>query len=150
MTVLRSKIQRCFLPINGVPAAIERTINGFIRMLNGAIGIINAIPGVSISKVTLLSIPRLAEGGMVNAGQVFMAREAGPELVGTIGNRTAVVNNGQIVDAVSEGVYRAVVSAMGQSGGETAIYIDGRRVFEVVKNYNNRERIRTGVNPLMG
>lgn len=93
--------------INGVLSAIERTINGFIRMLNGAIGIINAIPGVSISKVTLLSIPRLAEGGMVNAGQVFMAREAGPELVGTIGNRTAVVNNDQIVESVSQGVYEA-------------------------------------------
>ena len=93
--------------INGVLSAIERTINGFIRMLNGAIGIINAIPGVSISKVTLLSIPRLAEGGMVNTGQMFVAREAGPELVGTIGNRTAVVNNDQIVESVSQGVYEA-------------------------------------------
>lgn len=44
---------------------------------------------------------------MVNAGQVFMAREAGPELVGTIGNRTAVVNNDQIVESVSQGVYEA-------------------------------------------
>ena len=44
---------------------------------------------------------------MVNAGQVFMAREAGPELVGTIGNRTAVVNNDQIVASVSQGVYEA-------------------------------------------
>ena len=46
-------------------------------------------------------------------GQVFIAREAGPELVGTIGNHTSVLNNGQIVASVSDGVYRAVKSAMG-------------------------------------
>ena len=46
-------------------------------------------------------------------GQVFIAREAGPELVGTIGNHTSVLNNGQIVASVADGVYRAVKSAMG-------------------------------------
>lgn len=48
-----------------------------------------------------------ASGGMVDAGQMFVAREAGPELVGTIGNQTAVVNNDQIVASVSQGVYEA-------------------------------------------
>ena len=47
------------------------------------------------------------------AGQVFIAREAGPELVGTLGGHTAVMNNDQIVASVSDGVYRAVKSAMG-------------------------------------
>ena len=46
-------------------------------------------------------------------GQVFVAREAGPELVGTLGGHTAVMNNDQIVASVSDGVYRAVKSAMG-------------------------------------
>ena len=45
-------------------------------------------------------------------GQLFIAREAGPELVGAIGNRTAVVNNEQIVEAVSQGVFEAVSMAM--------------------------------------
>lgn len=45
-----------------------------------------------------------AEGGYVEAGQMFIAREAGPELVGQIGNRTAVANNDQIVAAVASGV----------------------------------------------
>ena len=47
------------------------------------------------------------------AGQLFIAREAGPELVGTLGGHTAVMNNDQIVASVSDGVYRAVKSAMG-------------------------------------
>ena len=48
-----------------------------------------------------------AAGGYVDQGQLFVAREAGPEMVGTIGNRTAVANNDQIVAAVSVGVERA-------------------------------------------
>ena len=106
---------------------------------------------VTSGNIANLRLRAYASGGFPNVGEMFVAREAGPELVGTIGNKTAVANNDQIVDAVADGVYRAVVSAMGQSkDGETAIYIDGRRVFEVVKEQNNRERIRTGVNPLMG
>ena len=45
---------------------------------------------------------KFASGGLVNEGQMFIAREAGPELVGTIGNRNAVVNNDQIVPSVSQ------------------------------------------------
>lgn len=57
--------------------------------------------GVDDSKFKLT---KKASGGFVNTGQAFIARESGPELVGTIGNRTAVVNNAQIVDSVAQGV----------------------------------------------
>ena len=50
------------------------------------------------------NIQKKAEGGFVNSGEMFVAREAGPELVGRIGRRTAVANNDQIVTSVSEGV----------------------------------------------
>ena len=48
-----------------------------------------------------------AEGGFPKIGQLFIAREAGPELVGQMGNRTAVANNAQIVEGISAGVYQA-------------------------------------------
>lgn len=47
------------------------------------------------------------EGGFVDAGQLFVAREAGPELVGTIGGSTAVANNDQIVAGIQSGVAEA-------------------------------------------
>ena len=138
--------------INGILATVESTINSFISMLNGAIKIINKIPGVNITTVAKLSIPRLAEGGMVNDGQMFIAREAGPEMVGSIGNRTAVVNNDQIVDSVSQGVYRAVVQAMGQSSGNQVVEakVNDKVLFEVVVNRNRQETMRTGFSPLLG
>ena len=65
-----------------------------------------------------------AGGGGFSAGQMFIAREAGPELVGTIGGNTAVMNNDQIVSSVSDGVYRAVVAAMGNGGGDIVLKVD--------------------------
>lgn len=68
-----------------------------------------------------------------------MARESGPELVGTMGSRTAVANNDQIVNgiakAVGPAVYDAVVSAMAQSGGGTAVYLEGdaKKLFKVIR-----------------
>lgn len=53
------------------------------------------------------SITQYASGGLPSQGQMFIAREAGPELVGTLGGKTAVMNNDQIVASVSNGVYQA-------------------------------------------
>lgn len=73
-----------------------------------------------------------AEGGIFSAGEVFIAREAGPEMVGTIGGHTAVANNDQIVAAIEGGVFRAM-SAAGGSGNSgthtTVIDINGREFF---------------------
>lgn len=55
-------------------------------------------------------IERFASGGFPNGSQLFWARESGPELVGTLGGHTAVMNNDQIVASVSAGVARAIAS----------------------------------------
>lgn len=84
-------------------------------------------------------VGKFASGGFVTSGQLFYAREAGPELVGSIGGRTAVANNDQIVDAVSDGVYRAIAPLMsGMQGGATHIYLDGK---EITAGQNRRNRM---------
>ena len=93
-----------------------------------------------------------AKGGFPDMGEMFIAREAGPEMVGKIGNKNAVVNNQQIVDSVSEGVYAAVLAAMRQSegnGGQAVnVYLDGRQITANVEKHQ-RERgatiMRNGV-----
>ena len=57
-------------------------------------------------------IEQYATGGTPTGGQMFIAREAGPELVGTIGRNTAVMNNDQIVASVASGVQKAVAEVM--------------------------------------
>ncbi len=93
------------------------------------------------------SFARKADGGFVGSGQMFIAREAGPEMVGSIGGRTAVANNDQIVQSVSLGVYNAVVDAMSKTSGGSqpiTVQIDGREVFTAVRNQNNNFKRRTG------
>lgn len=73
-----------------------------------------------------------AAGGFPETGQVFIAREAGAELVGTLGNRTAVANNDQIVDGIKAGVSDA------NSGVITAIYAIGNQIIgAMAENSNN-------------
>lgn len=61
--------------INGVISLIENTINSAIGLINGAISLINKIPGVSVNKVSRLSLPRLAHGGIVDSATVAMIGE---------------------------------------------------------------------------
>lgn len=49
-----------------------------------------------------------ADGGFPDAGQLFIAREAGAEMVGSMGGHTAVANNDQIVEGIREGVEAAM------------------------------------------
>ena len=139
--------------INAVLWAIESAINKFIRMLNGAIVLINKIPGVSIDYVSELYIPRLAEGGFVNEGQMFIAREAGPEMVGQIGHKNAVANNDQIIDGIASGVYRAMMAANGGNSKDVTINatfeMDGDVVGKKVIKYHNGVVMQTGASPLL-
>ena len=54
-----------------------------------------------------LSVDWYAQGGFPDMGQLFIANESGPEMVGTMNGRTAVANNDQIVEGVASGVSRA-------------------------------------------
>ena len=75
--------------MNSALRTVENAINGGIRLINGAIGIINKLPGVDIGKIGEVSLPRLAKGGTLKEGQAIVA-EAGPELIQIV-NGEAVV-----------------------------------------------------------
>lgn len=92
-------------------------------------------------------ITAYAGGGLPDAGQMFVAREAGPEMVGTIGGHTAVMNNDQIVASVSAGVYQAVVSAMGgQSDRPIVLNINGKEFAKATYGDYQEEGSRRGAN----
>ena len=75
--------------INSCLATIEGVVNKFIRMINGVIGIINKIPGVSLGSIGELSLPRLAKGGVLREGTAMVA-EAGPELLSMVNGKAVV------------------------------------------------------------
>ena len=145
------------------------TWNGWMKTITGRWdGIISGITAVVSGKIrgnaeggVLTSfgwqpIQKYAAGGSPGMGQMFIAREAGPELVGTLGGNTAVMNNDQIVASVSAGVYKAVISALAMlqpaKGGtpiELHVYVGGKQVTDyVVKDINNRT-LASGRSPLI-
>jgi len=103
------------------------------------------------------SVSAYATGGFPDAGQMFIAREAGPELVGQIGRRTAVANNDQIVEGIAGGVRNAnsdVISALYAAASQivravndkdTSVTLDGQRVSESVTRNQNRANRMYGV-----
>ena len=95
-------------------------------------------------------IKKYAVGGLPNMGQMFVAREAGPELVGTLGGHTAVMNNDQIVSSVSDGVYRAVKAAMGNGQPVNVTFkveADSKGIFKVTQEEARQFFNRTGMSP---
>ncbi len=157
---------------DGIVSVFKTLMNGFIEGLNWVIalpfkglnGILETIHNISIVgakpfswltwRAPVPQIPKLAEGGIVNEGQMFIAREAGPELVGSIGKKTAVANNDQIISGIESGVYRAMMAANSTNrGGAQTIRIineiDGDVVGEKVIQYHNGRVIQTGESPLL-
>lgn len=87
------------------------------------------------SSYTRSSIPGFASGGIVGDGQLFIANENGAELIGSDGGNTVIVNNEQIISAVTAGVRAAVMEAgfsiaervtenQGASGGDIVLQVD--------------------------
>lgn len=99
-------------------------------------------------------IKKYAVGGLPNMGQMFVAREAGPELVGTLGGHTAVMNNDQIVSSVSVGVAQAVKEViqplLKTSVGNNRpiqISLDGKVIFDSTRQSAKEYFNRTGMSP---
>ena len=78
--------------INSVLNKAVSIINGFISAINFAIGVINAIPGVSISKLNKLSVPALAKGGIVDSATLAVIGERGKEAVLPLENNTGWID----------------------------------------------------------
>ena len=153
--------------MNGVIGGIETAINWIIGGINGLIGGFDkivqwaadvlgkdwggmtAIKEVTFSRIT---VPTYADGGFPDQGQMFIAREAGAEMVGSIGRRTAVANNDQIVAGIAGGVAEAneeqnvllreqnsLLRAILEK--DSGVYLDGKNLTASVEKYQ-RERGR--------
>lgn len=142
LTPLRTAVATVF---DGLVGAVKAALNGVISVLNSALrwvfGGINSIlsdlknfsiagysPFAGLRTISVPQIPMLANGGFVDQGQLFIAREAGAEMVGSIGRRTAVANNDQIVDGITYGVREANDDVV------TAIYAVAQQIISEMRN----------------
>ena len=105
---------------NPITRFVRQMANSIIGLINGVIDALNEMfhiqfEGLVVGGVQIISafdvrllnishIPFFEDGGFPDQGQLFIAREAGAEMVGAMGRRTAVANNDQIVEGISAGV----------------------------------------------
>lgn len=99
------------------------------------------------------SVNWYANGGFPNIGELFMARENGPELVGRMGNKSAVANNGQIVDGIRAGVFEGMVNALESfsnngNGQKMEVHVhlegDSKKLFKMVRQEGQQYQRSTG------
>lgn len=153
--------------MNGVIGGIESALNWVIGGINGLLGGFDKVVqwaadvlgedwgGMTLIKevkFSRIAVPTYAEGGFPEQGQMFIAREAGAEMVGNIGRRTAVANNDQIVSGIAGGVAEAneeqntllreqnsLLRAILEK--DSGVYLDGKNLTKSVEKYQ-RERGR--------
>ncbi|MDE5994125.1 MAG: hypothetical protein K2G60_01285, partial [Oscillospiraceae bacterium] len=121
--------------VNSILNFAENTINKFIKGINGAIDLINKIPGVSIPTLNLLTIPKLAKGGIVNnvgKGVPLIAGEAGAEAILPLENNTGWM------DILAEKING------GNSGSVTIpVYLDGKLIAKYIIDLQKRKAFAT-------
>ena len=131
--------------INLIIDVINLVINIVMEIVNGIGGLVEFVGEIvgqdwgwhfdvvsPLDKLPLPDYSLFETGGFPKSGHPFIAREAGPELVGRLHGSTAVVNNTQIVEAVSIGVYGAFMSALNDTTSHSQpiarVFLDGRQI----------------------
>lgn len=145
--------------VNSIIGFAGNSINGFIRAINTAISVINFIPGVNITKISELNIPRLAKGGLVtesvlaNIGEgnndeavLPLNDEVFRKLANGINKNNA--DNTQIIS--EESLYRAFFRALQEVPERTTTFVAtlNNKIIarEVLKEQQNQHRRFNPVN----
>lgn len=112
---------------NGIHDWIQNILDGISQFLSlSAIG----ARADQMAADGSIYLQGFASGGFPSDGQLFVANEAGAEMVGSIGGRTAVANNDQIVEGIRQGVFEAVMAANnnGNNNVDVRVYLDSREI----------------------
>lgn len=130
---------------------VTRMLNQMVSDANSLAGLTGKkyshVGGYTMQQAQRFNIEMFANGGFPRSGELFIAGEAGAEMVGNIGGKTAVANNDQIERAIFNAVLTAMSQAMANSNSQPIelnqkIELDG----DVI--YNNQQRVsaRRGIN----
>lgn len=124
---------------------IENTINNAIDFINVAIGVINKIPGVNISTVDHVNLPKLAKGGVVNSATIAMIGEAGKEAVVPLENNTGWMEKiGNVIGRIVSTNLSMQLATTGDSSSApiyVTVELDKRAIATAVAEVNSRNGV---------
>ena len=135
---ISSAVQSASQTISNMVSNARNTLSNITSSISSTVSsAINSAKNV----VNTVKAKFFATGGYPDQGQLFVARENGPEMVGQIGGRTAVANNDDIRDGIAEAVYQAFTSALSSSGGtdkDVNLYLDGELIARSTTRYQRQ------------
>ena len=129
--------------INGVIWTVEGALNLIPNAINGMISTINKLPGVSISAIPTVALPRLAKGGVLKKGQMAFLEGQGDEAVVPLSQNTEWID--KVAEKLSEkrqSVYynfEIHIDKMGQTS-EDDIEQFADRLMEIMNEKETRRR----------
>lgn len=122
---------------NYISSALASVLNG--------LGLPNLLPKMNIDWV---SVRKYASGGFPNKGDLFIANEREPELIGSMGNRSVVANNAQITEGIAQASYggfkRALSEMRDAFGGDTLVYVGDTQITDIITKKKNIRDKRFG------
>lgn len=130
---------------------VTRMLNQMVSDANSLAGLTGKkyshVGGYTMQQAQRFNIEMFANGGFPRSGELFVAREAGAEMVGSIGSKTAVANNDQIERAIFNAVLTAMSQAMA-NGSSQPIELNQKIELDGDVIYNNQQRVsaRRGIN----
>lgn len=143
---------------DAIRQTLQQVSDEVTRMLNQMVSDANSLAGLTGKKYSHVNgytmqqaqrfdIEMFANGGFPRSGELFIAREKRPELVGSIGGKTAVANNDQIERAIFNAVLTAMSQAMA-NGSSQPIELNQKIELDGDVIYNNQQRVsaRRGIN----
>jgi len=154
------------VPINAIIGFLNSLISGTAAIVNGIADMLNSLSidvpdnpvtgaftlGFNLPHWNAGQIDYLAKGGFPNTGELFFARESGPELVGRMGNKNAVANNYQITDGIKQAVVEGMMQVMmaTNSGNkqneapviEVVVKADSETVYRIAKRGETKHNRR--------
>ena len=129
--------------VNSVISFAQNAINGFIWAINGAIGLINKIPGVNIKTINQLEIPKLAQGGVLDQPTLAMVGEAGKEAVMPLENNTGWITD--LADKVASRMPQGSnSSSSSDASGDIIFQIGSDIIGKAALDYINKLRRQNG------
>ena len=104
------------------------------------------LPTKNLSKLGSHAKTR-ATGGFVNRGDLFIANEKTPEMIGSINGNTAVANNNQITEAIAQATYESMSRALSENNGSVTFVVEGDadKMFRVFQKKQKEYGKQTGL-----
>lgn len=118
-------------------STVQEGLSVALKGVLSAFGMATALPA--------LNIQWFATGGFPEKGELFVANENAPEMIGKMGNRNVVANNQQITQGIASAVYDAIVDAnLGGDSGDTYVYVGDRQITDVITKRQKRNNDKFG------